>query len=95
MANRIWITVLLLGSVIMPADAKAKRSSSERAAFIKQNPCPATGLNRGRCPNYVVDHIKPLACGGPDERGNMQWQSVSAAKEKDKWERLACKASKA
>jgi hypothetical protein len=38
----------------------------------------------------VVDHIKPLACGGADAPSNMQWQSVTAAKAKDKVERKGC-----
>jgi hypothetical protein len=28
--------------------------------------------------------------GGPDAPSNMQWQTVEAAKEKDKWERKGC-----
>jgi hypothetical protein len=38
----------------------------------------------------VVDHVIPLACGGPDEASNMQWQSVKDAKKKDKVERSTC-----
>ena len=29
----------------------------------------------------------PLACGGPDSASNLQWQTVAAAKAKDRWER--------
>jgi hypothetical protein len=29
------------------------------------------------------DHIRPLACGGPDTVGNLQWQTITAAKAKD------------
>jgi hypothetical protein len=39
---------------------------------------------------YVVDHIKPLACGGADDPANMQWQTVAEGKAKDKWERKEC-----
>jgi hypothetical protein len=39
----------------------------------------------------VVDHVKPLACGGADAPGDMQWQTVAAAKAKDKWERIGCR----
>jgi len=39
---------------------------------------------------YVVDHIKPLACGGADDPSNMQWQTVAAARAKDRTERKAC-----
>jgi 5-methylcytosine-specific restriction endonuclease McrA len=41
-------------------------------------------------PGHVVDHIVPLACGGADAPGNMQWQTVEEAKAKDKWERRGC-----
>ena len=36
------------------------------------------------------DHVLPLACGGPDAVSNMQWQTVAAAKAKDRWEVRAC-----
>lgn len=41
-------------------------------------------------PGHVVDHVKPLACGGADDPSNMQWQTVAQAKAKDKWERKGC-----
>src|SRR5215472_10667726 len=44
----------------------------------------------GACPGFLKDHIKPLACGGPDAVWNMQWQTVAAAKAKDRWELGAC-----
>lgn len=50
----------------------------------------STGYPHGR-PGYVVDHIKPLACGGADDTTNMQWQTVAEGKAKDKWERNGCK----
>jgi hypothetical protein len=39
----------------------------------------------------VVDHIKPLACGGVDAPSNMQWQTIAAAKAKRKAERAGCR----
>lgn len=45
-----------------------------------------TGFVNGR-PGYVIDHIFPLACGGPDVPENMIWQKKDDAKQKDKWER--------
>jgi len=36
------------------------------------------------------DHIKPLACGGPDAVWNLQWQTIAAARAKDRWELRAC-----
>jgi hypothetical protein len=34
----------------------------------------------------VVDHVKPLACGGADAADNMQWQTVAAGHAKDRVE---------
>ena len=62
------------------------RCSAARAAFERDNPCPATGEPRGACPGYVVDHIVPLKRGGADLPSNMQWQTVDEAKAKDKVE---------
>jgi hypothetical protein len=63
-----------------------KRSSTARGEFKRIHPCPSTGLSKGACPGYVIDHIQPLKRGGADKPDNMQWQTVEAAKEKDKWE---------
>lgn len=71
--------------------APTPRSAAQVAAFKRHNPCPSTGLPRGSCPGYVVDHIEPLACGGPDHPTNMQWQTVADAKAKDRWERKTCR----
>lgn len=63
-----------------------KRSTGAKADFQKSHPCPATGQTTGRCPGYVIDHVKPLKRGGADSPGNMQWQTKRAAKFKDKTE---------
>ena len=63
----------------------------ELKAPVLTHPCPATGRTKGSCPDYIIDHIKPLACGGADEATNMQWQTKVEAKIKDKWERRNCK----
>jgi hypothetical protein len=62
------------------------RSAAARDAFKREHRCPSTGRPRGACPNYVIDHIKPLAIGGADAPSNMQWQTIKAAKAKDKIE---------
>jgi hypothetical protein len=67
------------------------RSRAARAQFQRQHPCPATGRTYGACPGYVVDHVKPLACGGADAPSNLQWQTIAEGKAKDKWERKGCK----
>lgn len=63
-----------------------KRSAAARDAFKRTHPCPSTGKTSGPCPGYVIDHIQALKHGGADSPSNMQWQTESAAKAKDKWE---------
>ena len=68
------------------ARGRIKRSAVARAQFMRMHPCPATGRHRGPCPGYVIDHIVALKRGGADRPGNMQWQTVQEAKEKDRYE---------
>jgi hypothetical protein len=68
-------------------DGRIRRSSAAKHSFERQHPWPSTGRTSGQCPGYVVDHVKPLECGGADSPGNMQWQTVAAGKAKDKTER--------
>ena len=56
------------------------RSPQAREEFMRQ-----TGYPHGR-PGYVVDHIVPLKRGGADAPSNMQWQTKSDARAKDRWE---------
>lgn len=72
------------------AEAKIPRSAAAKAEFKRVHPCPSTGLSRGACPGFVVDHVHPLCAGGADHPGNMQWQAVSDAKKKDRAERRLC-----
>lgn len=62
------------------------RSQAAKRDFQKQNPCPSTGKTSGSCPGYIIDHVQALKRGGVDSPSNMQWQTIRAAKEKDKWE---------
>ena len=73
------------------AVAKIPRSQGAKVDFKKANPCPATGADKGPCKGYVIDHVKPLACGGADHPSNMQWQTDAEGKAKDKWERKECR----
>jgi hypothetical protein len=66
---------------------RIKRSSEAKDAFKRQRPCPSTGKSSGPCPGYVIDHVKPLECGGTDAPSNMQWQTIADGKAKDKTER--------
>jgi hypothetical protein len=62
------------------------RSEHAKRAFERQHPCPSTGRSPGRCPGYVIDHVRALKRGGPDDPSNMQWQTTEAAKAKDRTE---------
>jgi len=86
------ITLTLVLAVAPPlASAKTHRDPTQRAVFMQHHPCPSTGKTRGRCPGYIVDHIKPLCAGGADHPSNMQWQTAEQAKNKDRLEREQCK----
>ena len=69
-------------------DSHGRIARSEKAKhdFQKSHPCPSTGRSSGGCPGYVVDHVVPLKRGGADHPSNMQWQTVQAAKIKDRTE---------
>jgi len=68
------------------ANGRIKRDPAARRAFVREHPCPATGRATGACPGYVVDHVQPLKRGGMDAPENMQWQTIEAAKRKDRVE---------
>ena len=84
------IFLLLLVLMVTNAHAEYHRSQKAKTIFKYTHPCPATNRNKGACPGYIIDHIKPLACGGADAASNMQWQTKAQAKAKDKWELKGC-----
>lgn len=53
--------------------AAPRRSRSVRSEFQRLSPCPSTGRASGSCPGWEVDHVVPLACGGTNSLGNLQW----------------------
>ncbi len=87
----VLLAVVLVMLPISSVAAKTVRSSSTRAEFQRQQPCPETGATKGKCLGYVVDHVIPLCAGGPDSPANMQWQTVQDAKAKDKLEWEQCR----
>lgn len=96
-ALRFVIGMFILFLLSLSADAAdrdshghIRRSGWARAEFKQLHPCPSTGRATGRCPGWIIDHVIPLACGGADAPRNMQWQTIAAAKAKDRWERIGC-----
>jgi 5-methylcytosine-specific restriction endonuclease McrA len=83
-------TILLTIALLAIAAQSAERNSSERAAFMRLNPCPSTGEYKGKCPGYQVDHIIPLKCGGADAPHNMQWLTIADHKAKTAREAKLC-----
>jgi hypothetical protein len=71
-----------------PRDSRGRivRSAESKREFRRAHPCPSTGRSSGACPGYVIDHVKPLKRGGADAPSNMQWQTMSEAKAKDRVE---------
>ena len=82
-AGRVAALVAALALVAGIAEA---RDPAVPRQFMRLHPCPSTGRTTGACPGWIRDHIIPLCKGGPDTVANMQWQTVAAAKAKDKWE---------
>jgi hypothetical protein len=89
-AALILIAALALIADASEAAAREHRSREVAREFQHEHPCPSTGLTSGPCPGYRKDHIIPLACGGPDRVGNLQWQTIPDARAKDRWERKVC-----
>lgn len=85
------MSALLLAALLFALPPHTHRSREVRREFQRVHPCPSTGLRTGACPGYVVDHRIALCVGGPDSVENMQWQTVEAAREKDRTE---CKLKK-
>ncbi len=76
-APRVVASLLCLGLLAFHtgADARIPRDRAEVRAFRMENACPSTGLFRGACPGFEVDHVLALCAGGADKRANMQWLS--------------------
>ncbi len=90
--SKIITGAIISLALIHSADSR-ERSQKAKDDFKYSHPCPSNGNNHGACPDYVIDHITALACGGADNPSNMQWQSIAEGKAKDKWERKGCQAN--
>jgi len=72
--GRAQVAALLAALLLtLPTFAKIPRDQAQVRAFRNENPCPVTGLKRGACPGWEVDHVTPLCAGGEDRPSNMQW----------------------
>jgi hypothetical protein len=88
--SRPLIAAVILALVAGPLAAREYRSREVTRVFQREHPCPSTGHKSGACPGYRKDHVVPLACGGHDAVLNMQWQTIAAARAKDRIERRGC-----
>lgn len=88
---RMALLFLMIAVSPAPTFAKQQRSTVERHAFVKSNPCPATGHARLPCPGYQIDHVAPLCAGGADHRGNLQWLTVADHKAKTRVDVKSCR----
>lgn len=85
-------TLIIALLIVFSAQADAEsRSKAQRSAFVRANPCPETGVTRGACPGWEVDHIEPLCAGGVDRPENMQWLQVDEHKVKTKRDVRFCR----
>ena len=80
------------GEVVRDPDGSIHRSTKIINAFKKMWACPSTGLHKGACPGWAIDHTIPLACGGRDVVWNMAWipdegKSCGSDYCKDRYER--------
>ena len=69
---------------------KSVRPATSYTNGVKKKLMRDAGIDAARIGDYELDHIVPLACGGPDAVSNMQWQTIREARAKDKWETKSC-----
>lgn len=81
------LAMLLFGAAEPHA---AERDAAAKAAFRRDNPCPANDHSRGPCPGWQVDHIQPLCAGGQDHPDNMQWLTIDQHRIKTRQDRKRC-----
>ncbi|MDR1995139.1 HNH endonuclease signature motif containing protein [Azonexus sp.] len=85
------VAILLIACFHPLAEA---RSSAAVRAFKRAAPCPETGVTRGSCHGWQVDHIVPLCAGGADTPSNMQWLAVEDHKAKTRKDVRSCRLKK-
>ena len=83
--------ILATALVMRDPDGRIHRSHKAIAEFKLEHPCPGTGSSKGSCRGFIVDHVIPLCYGGLDDKSNMQWQTLTASKIKDRIEDKLCR----
>ena len=86
----VLLCLCLTAGYIDVAYAKHPRDSKVVREFKRENPCPSNGKKRGACPGWIVDHVIPICAGGADHPSNLQWQTRTDAKMKDREEKKQC-----
>lgn len=95
MKRNITSTILIIAITLAPIISYPQgRSYMAKKRFKLANPCPANGRTHGKCGGYIMDHIIPLCANGSDTADNLQWQTIKAAKQKDRLERMLCRCQK-
>lgn len=79
----IMLVLLLIFPIL--SNATQCRSSKQVRIFKLMNKCPDNLIVNGKCTG-IVDHVCALAAGGIDAPINMQWQSYTESKLKDRIE---------
>lgn len=74
------------------ADGTIKRDARVVREYRKLYACPSTHLFAGACPDWALDHTRPIDCGGIDAVWNLTWMhnSIKSAQgpfTKDHYER--------
>lgn len=69
------------------AGGEILRDSKVITAYRKVHKCPSTGKYTGACPDYALNHMVPLACGGCDAVWNMSWMRNDIKALEDRVER--------
>jgi hypothetical protein len=77
--KKFVLALAIIAGITAPAFSD-ERSSADVRQFERQNPPP------GPRSDYVIDHKDPLRNGGTNDQSNLQWQTKSDAKAKDRIE---------
>lgn len=70
-----------------PVTHEILRDPKVISSYRKIHVCPSTGKFTGACPDYSLNHVKPLACGGCDAVWNLTWMRNDIKKLQDRIER--------